>query len=161
MSEAVVLGAMDGLAGWGAAVTLRPATRQPAPAAKPRQKSFNAWLSAEEVANMLLAGEFVEAGVPVPRAFAPLAIESALSSVERWTREGRIFSIHDLYPRYQFDAHGRPHPTVERAIEVLGSADPLRVGNWFTAPNAYLNGRRPQELLAIAPGQVLRALEHS
>ncbi len=158
MSESAVLGGIGSRVSWGS-VAFRHGMRQDPPKAKPR--TFSAWLSAEDVAHLLLSGEFLDAGVPVPRKFAPQAVASAISSVERWTREGRIFAIHDLYPRYQFDSRGRPYPPVERALAVLGSAELLRVGNWFATPNIHLGGRRPQELLPTAPGEVLRALEHS
>jgi len=142
----------------------REARREPARAPQGTQgsgapRTGAAWLSVEEVAHLLLAGEFVEARVPVPARFSPEALASAVSSIERWREEGRVFAIHDLYPRYQFDNRGRPHPAVERALMALGSADALRLGNWFSAPNRHLDGKRPQELLAIAPVDVLRALE--
>ena len=156
MSDVMVLGGMRNPVIWGSTLFQR-GTREEPRASKPQ--TGNAWLCAEDVARLLLAGEFLDAGVSVPAAFAPQALASAVSSVERWTQEGRIFAIHDLYPRYQFDRRGRPHPPVERALARLGDEGVLRVGNWFATPNEYLQGRRPQELLASAPADVLRALE--
>jgi len=127
---------------------------------KPPQ-TINAWMTTEEVAHLLLSGEFLEVGVPVPVTFAPLALESAVSSVKRWEQEGRIFAIHDLYPRYQFDSRGRPYPAIERALAILGASDLLKIGNWFAAPNAHLQGRRPRELLGTRSAEVLRALEQA
>lgn len=158
MSEALVLGAAGTTLSWGSAAFSR--SSWPAPQRKQPQVG-NAWLSAEDVAHLLLSGEFLDAGVAVPTRFAPQAVASAVSSVERWRDEGRIFAIHDLYPRYQFDSRGRPHPAVERTVKVLGAEDVLRLGSWFSSPNRYLEGRRPQELLSIAPVDVLRALEHA
>ncbi|HXY21075.1 MAG TPA: hypothetical protein VEI29_00220 [Burkholderiaceae bacterium] len=124
-------------------------------------QTINAWMTVEEVAHLLLSGEFFEVGVPIPATFAPLALESAVSSVKRWQQEGRIFAIHDLYPRYQFDSRGRPYPAIERALAILGTWDLLKVGNWFASPNAHLQGRRPRELLASASADVLRAVEQA
>jgi hypothetical protein len=142
---------------WGSALFQREARDQPRAPARPQPG--NAWLCAEDVARLLLAGEFVDAGVAVPASFAPQALESATSSVRRWIQEGRIFAIHDLYPRYQFDRRGRPYPAIEHVIARLGGKGDLRVGNWFATPNEHLQGRRPQELLATAPADVLFALE--
>ena len=97
----------------------------------------------------------------MPASFAPQALESAASSVRRWTQEGRIFAIHELYPRYQFDRSGRPYPSIEQVIARLGDEGELRVGNWFATPNEYLQGRRPQELLPTSPADILRALERA
>jgi len=153
MAQALVLGGF-GSRVWGSHAF--PRGQRDAQQSQP--KAINAWMSAEDVADLLLSGEFLDAGVPIPATFAPLAVESAVSSVRRWQQEGRIFAIHDLYPRYQFDSRGRPYPTIERALTALGSSDLLRVGHWFASPNLHLNGRRPQELLASAPAEVLRAL---
>lgn len=158
MSQMLVYDARQASLSWG---NFTSRTRVAAEPRRARPRGGNAWLSAEEVADLLLAGEFTDAGVPVPSRFAPQAVESALQSVERWTREGRIFAIHELYPRYQFDSRGRPHPAIERALALLGAVDTLRVGNWFAGPNRLLGGKRPQELLATAPRDVLRALEHA
>jgi hypothetical protein len=158
MSDVAVLGRMRNPVIWGSTLFQRGIHDEPR-ASKP--PAGNAWLSAEDVARLLLAGEFLDAGVCVPASFAPQALTSAVSSVQRWTQEGRIFAIHDLYPRYQFDRRGRPHPPVERALARLGDGGVLRVGNWFATPNEYLQGRRPQELLATAPSDVLRALDRA
>jgi len=108
---------------------------------------------------MIVAGEYLDAGVMPPARLAPPALASAVNSVYRWTSEGRIFAVHELYPRYQFDDNGRPHAAVEQVLLHLGTTDLLRVGNWFAEPNVHLDGRRPQDLLASASAQVLQALQ--
>lgn len=156
MSDVMVLGAWGNSLGWNPA--LFPRGRQPEPQSR-KAPAGNAWLTAEDVARLILRGEFLDAGVSVPSRLAPQALASALDSVQRWTREGRIFAVHDLYPRYQFDDRGRPYPAIESALAQLGGANTLAVGNWFATPNRTLHGRRPQELLASAPADVQRALE--
>lgn len=156
MAQTLVLGGF-GTRVWGSVALPRG---QQDSQRKPPQ-AINAWMTAEEVAHLLLSGEFLEAGVPVPATFAPLALESAVNSVKRWEQEDRIFAIHALYPRYQFDSRGRPYPAIERALAVLGSSDLLKVGNWFAAQNVHLQGRRPRELLASASAEVLRALKQA
>lgn len=117
------------------------------------------WLSAQDVAQLIVAGEYLDAGVPPPARFAPPALASAVNSVYRWANEGRIFAVHELYARYQFDERGRPHAVVEQVMRRLGPTDVLRVGNWLSTPNPHLEGRRPQDLLASASAEVLRALQ--
>ncbi len=149
---------------WGAADVSNagrawPQGKRPLPAVVARPLTFNAWLSADEVALLILSGECAEAGISAPARFSPEAVASAVNSVKRWTEEGRIFAIHELYPRYQFDSRGRPHAPVERALAVFGRSEALRIGNWFAAPNPSLGGKRPQELLATAPAFVVLALQ--
>ena len=158
MSSVQVLGVMGNSLLWKSA-QIEP--RAWSGAQKRPVRPGNAWLSAEEVALMVLAGECKDAGVSVPAQFSKQAIESAVCSVERWRDEGRVFAIHDLYPRYQFDGRGHPIVVIERVLAVLGTDDPLRVGNWFSAPHRHLMGRRPQELLAVAPTDVLHALDRT
>ncbi len=159
MSDVMVWGGMRNPVVWGSALFQRGAREEARAPARPQPG--NAWLSADDVARLLLTGEFLDAGVSVPANFAPQALASAVSSVQRWTQEGRVFAIHDLYPRYQFDRRGRPYPCIERAIARLGGEGELRVGNWLATPNEHLQGRRPQELLATAPAEILHALEHA
>ncbi len=167
MSEAVieanVRGATEVAKVWGPtgisnSGTSRYTAKGQSPAPEARPAPYNAWLSAEEVAMLILRGECAEAGISVPARFSAQALQSAVSSVERWAREGRIFAIHELFPRYQFDGRGRPHAAVERVLSVLDRRDPLRVGNWFASANPYLGGKRPQELLGTAPAFVILAL---
>jgi len=164
MSDAMVWGAVRSPAVWGSAIFQRDVRDLPQHASRPqptKPQQGVAWLSADEVAQLLLVGEFLDAGVKVPASFAPQALESAANSVRRWTQEGRIFAIHELYPRYQFDRRGRPYAAIEQAIARLGGQGELRVGNWFATPNEHLQGRRPQELLGTAPADLLRALDRA
>ncbi len=158
MADVMVLGAWGNSLGWSPALFQRG--RSPAAPARPAPAG-RAWLTAEDVAELILRGEFLDAGVSVPARFAPQALASAVSSVQRWTEEGRIFAVHELYPSYQFDERGRPYPAIERALEHLGTGSPMAVGNWFATPNRLLQGRRPQELLSSAPDAVLLALDHA
>jgi len=162
MAEAMMLEAGDVSRVWGSigGATSRTCEAQPRHTPQPagRPSGSHAWLTAEEIALMLLRGECAEAGVSPPARFAPAAVSSAIRSVQRWTEEGRIFAIHELYPRYQFDSRGRPHAPIEHALAALGRRDVLRVGNWFASPNPHLGGKRPQELIATAPAFVILAV---
>lgn len=154
-----VLGTM-GLAAMGDSLAWRTAALESRAGSARSQavRPGSSWLSAEDVAQMVLVAECRDAGVSVPPRFSNQAMASALSSVRRWTEEGRIFAIHDLYPRYQFDERGMPMPVVEHVLSVAGRGDPLAAGNWLSTPHPALLGRRPRELLALAPTDVLHAL---
>lgn len=82
----------------------------------------------------------------------------------RWRAERRVVAVpigdQLLYPGFQFDAEGRPNPTVSRALAWLGS-DPLasdwQTALWFATPTAWLGGRRPVDLLDGDPEAVVEA----
>jgi len=159
MTEALVLGGIGNLIAWGTPPSQVFTAYSGPRKARAQPATSSIWLSAEEVAQRLLTGECREAGVTVPARFAPQALASALSSVQRWTREGRIFCIQNRYAQFQFDSQGRPHPLIESALAILGRADALRVGRWFAGPNQHLGGKCPQDLVASAPEAVQYALE--
>jgi hypothetical protein len=82
----------------------------------------------------------------------------------RWKQEGKIFSVHHqgqtYFPAFEFDPEGRPHPVVERVIELLGeSLSEWELALWFTGSNGWLGGRRPVDLLASEPESVVGAAE--
>lgn len=87
---------------------------------------------------------------------------SALAS--RWRREGRIFSVkhhgRDYFPGFQFDRDGRPRSIVADLLRAFAGAHGWQTALWFTAPNGYLGGRRPVDLLETDPGAVIEAAKH-
>lgn len=86
---------------------------------------------------------------------------AALAS--RWKREGRVFSVRhhgqDYFPAFQLDAEFRPREVVGRVLRALGAAGGWEIALWFVAANGYLEGRRPVDLLAGEPEEVVRAAE--
>jgi len=89
------------------------------------------------------------------------ANRSALAS--RWRREGRIFAVaydhRELYFGFQFDGDGRPLPGVADVLGVLAGWPPWDVALWFVSDNAWLERRRPADMLAVQSHRVLRAAE--
>ena len=86
------------------------------------------------------------------------------SIADRWRQEGKIFSVAyqgaTLYPAFQFDAERHPRPAVARVIQLLGdSTSEWGLALWFAAANGWLDGRRPVDLLASAPEEVVEAAE--
>ncbi|WP_298232089.1 antitoxin Xre/MbcA/ParS toxin-binding domain-containing protein [uncultured Azohydromonas sp.] len=122
------------------------------------------WLSTEQMGEQAELAEALACGTPAAIEDLPAAQRRAAASrVNRWKREGRLFSIprqgRDWYPRYAVDAMFRPLPIIQRVVEAFGEGSPLRIASWMESPNAYLDGQRPRELLEKAPQAVLHALE--
>lgn len=76
-------------------------------------------------------------------------------------RSGALLGIsrghQTLYPGFQFGADGRPLPVI-RALRELAQRvgwSETSVVQWLCAPTTYLDGRRPVELLAAEPDQIL------
>lgn len=82
-------------------------------------------------------------------------------------RAGRIFAVPapggDRYPGFQFDpVRGRPWPALPPVLEILTAtgATGWELLSWFTTPTGWLADRRPADLLATAPAEVLDASRH-
>jgi uncharacterized protein (DUF2384 family) len=72
----------------------------------------------------------------------------------RWRAEQRVVAVPTgdevLYPGFQFTLEGKPHPTVASALSELRSESQVsdwQAALWFVAPNGWLGGRRPVDLL--------------
>lgn len=81
-----------------------------------------------------------------------------------WLREGKIFPIHhdggDYFPSYALDELDgyRPIKAMSDVLRAFGpTKDSLGVACWFASVNGYLGGKRPQDLLATHPDQVVAA----
>ncbi len=105
------------------------------------------WLTAEEIGER---GKFSPSNLAAP--------------ANRWKQEGKIFAVpyqgQDRFPRYGLDEAFRPLPGLEPVLKLFGSISPWRVAVWFESTNAWLENRRPRELLGNEPERVLRAVEH-
>ncbi|OLF53828.1 hypothetical protein [Pseudomonas chlororaphis] len=82
----------------------------------------------------------------------------------KWKRDGLIFALNhhgvDYFPGYGLDPDTgfRPRKAMARILEVFaGSKDGWTLAGWFLTPNGFLGGKRPQDLMASAPEQVLEA----
>jgi hypothetical protein len=104
------------------------------------------WLTADEIGQR---GQFSPSNLAAP--------------ANRWKQEGKIFAVpyqnQDRFPRYGLDEAYRPLPGLEPVLERLGPISPWRIAAWFESTNAWLKNRRPRQLLAAEPEQVLRAAE--
>ncbi|MCO6057511.1 hypothetical protein NG726_12630 [Pseudomonas sp. MOB-449] len=105
------------------------------------------WLSASEVAS--LSG--LDESPPVDQP-------------SEWRRVGKIFAIHhngsEYFPSYALDEQAgyRPLKVMSDILEAFSTTkDSWGVAFWFASANSFLGGKRPQDLLATHPDQVLAA----
>jgi hypothetical protein len=105
------------------------------------------WLTAEEIGER---GKFSPRDVVAP--------------ANRWKQEGKIFAVpyqgQERFPRYALDDAFRPIPALESVLKLFGSISPWRIAVWFESSNAWLDNRRPRQLLRDEPAKVRRAAEH-
>jgi hypothetical protein len=89
------------------------------------------------------------------------AANNASALASRWKTEGRIFAVPsgraDLFPAFQFDAHGQPRPAVKVVVRLLAEANDWGRALWWSAPSGWLGGRRPLEVLSEDPEAVVEA----
>ncbi|EOI7396472.1 integrase [Yersinia enterocolitica] len=82
----------------------------------------------------------------------------------RWKSAGRIFALQlngkDKYPEYALDKGFRPIPVVKQVISLLGEKKtPWGLAIWFGSENSWLGGKKPKDVLATMPKQVLLAVQ--
>ncbi len=90
--------------------------------------------------------------------------ENRAALASRWKREGRIFSVkhrgRDYFPGFQLDREAQPRAVIAEVLAQFGAGYGWETALWFTAPNGYLDGRRPVDLLETDPEAVVGAAEH-
>jgi hypothetical protein len=54
-----------------------------------------------------------------------------------------------LFPAFQLDPVGRPHPLVPKVLAIFGdSLSPYSIASWFRTPQPLLEGRSPAQCMA-------------
>ncbi|THJ45044.1 hypothetical protein [Aeromonas veronii] len=114
------------------------------------------WLTAQEICEL-----------------AGITVKNPSSTPHKWKSSGRIFALtsekKDLYPGYAFGIDGKPLPVMKTVLQhFAGRKVPLAIALWFCSANSWLNGARPQDVLASQPELVthaaameVAAIEHS
>lgn len=83
----------------------------------------------------------------------------------RWRKDGSIFAVEHggvtCFPALQFDAlNGRPLPVIKDLIVALSRYyEGWALALWFVTAQAWLNGKRPLDLLVRKPEIVLEAAQ--
>ncbi|WP_249894564.1 hypothetical protein M1E08_10580 [Erwinia sp. PK3-005] len=95
---------------------------------------------------------------------AQLSTANPSAQPNKWKKTGRIFAIHhngvDYFPAYGLnkDEGFRPLKALAHVIEVFEShKDSWGMAFWFLSANSFLGGKRPQDMLATQPEQVIAA----
>lgn len=83
-----------------------------------------------------------------------------------WKQDRKIFAIEnngkDYFPDYGLDPDKRyrPRPVMADVLRVFGDTkSPWKLAFWFASVNSYLGGKRPLDLLATRPQDVIRAAQ--
>jgi hypothetical protein len=102
------------------------------------------WLTAEQIGEL---GSFSKTNFAAP--------------ANRWKNERKLFAIEydgqNRFPRYALDENYRPLPAVKVVLGILGEISSWRIAAWFESTNAWLDNRRPREVLAREPQKVIDA----
>ncbi len=149
-------GARRGRIGW--LIEAARSSRDPAfDTAQLEQAVQNAWLRDRFLAETETASSEAIAALGHSRS----ANRSALAY--RWREQGRIFGVPYRggfrYPLFQLDLErGRPREVVREVLGILGG----RLGDWgtalwFTGANAWIEGRRPMDVLDDPPALLAAA----
>jgi len=82
----------------------------------------------------------------------------------KWKREGLIFTIKhngiDYFPAFGLDPEKnyKPYPALAAVLKVFaGTRSGWKMAYWFAGLNSFLDDKRPQDLLADKPDQVIAA----
>ena len=82
-----------------------------------------------------------------------------VDTIELWTTEKKNFAIYHneraLYPQYAFDENMHPFPVIAQVQGIFADFSSLSLAAWFESTSSFLRGKRPRELVARAPDQVL------
>lgn len=104
------------------------------------------WLTAQQIGEL---GRFSKSNLAAP--------------ANRWKNERKLFAVEydgqDRFPRYALDENYRPLPAMETVLRILGMISNWRIAAWFESSNAWLDNRRPRDVLATAPEDVIEAVK--
>lgn len=119
-----------------------------------RREALNARIFADAI--WLLARELSEK--------ANFKSSNPSAGPNRWKLAGKIFAIQhngkDYFPEYALDEGYRPLPVVKEVMALFGgSKTPWGLAIWFGSENSWLGGRKPRDVLATQPEQVLLAAQ--
>jgi hypothetical protein len=118
-------------------------------------------MQARAISRIIVSGDWLTV-----REMADVADQSITNSsacISEWKERGLIFSIQfqgeDYYPSFALDPKRQffPRPELMPMLTILANRSSWELAFWFDSPNGYLGGRRPKELLATEPENVLLA----
>lgn len=85
------------------------------------------------------------------------------AAARKWKEKGQLLSLEingqEMYPAYMFGTDSVPLPIIQEIILALHGWDPVAMAGWFESTSSFLSGKRPRELVAKNPSQVLSAAQ--
>ena len=128
----------------------------------PAHMMAEARMTASARSEVLATGDWLTAAQVAE--LAGFSTSNPSAQPNKWKKDAQIFAIRhlglDYFPAYGLDAESgyRPVKSLAHILAVLGAAkDGWGLAYWFASANSFLGGKRPQDLLALAPDQVLAA----
>lgn len=84
------------------------------------------------------------------------------AQLNNWRNAYLIFGFHhngiDYFPLFGLDmSRLEPLPAMKEVLATLRRRDPWSIACWFDGVNSYLDGRRPQDVIAGEPDKVIAA----
>lgn len=86
------------------------------------------------------------------------------AQLHKWKRDGAIFAIRrsgiDYFPGYTLDPNQeyRPYRALKKVIALFeGAKEGWGLAFWFQSVNSFLGGKRPMDMLARKPEDVIAA----
>lgn len=127
-----------------------------------RAALVQARMQAEAKAHILEGGDYVRTADIAK--LAGYSDNNPSAQPSKWKREGTIFTVEhngaDYFPLFALnpDKSYKPYPALAQVLRILrGVWSSWGVAFWFAGLNGFLDGRRPQDVLASEPGSVIAA----
>jgi hypothetical protein len=127
-----------------------------------RAALVQARMQAEAKAHILDSGDYVRT-VDIAK-LAGYSDNNPSAQPSKWKRESSIFAVEhngaDYFPLFALnpDKSYKPYPALTQILRILGGRwNSWGVAFWFAAVNGFLDGRRPQDVLAGDPESVIAA----
>lgn len=62
-----------------------------------------------------------------------------------------------VFPLYAFNSVGEPVPVLKDVLNILAGRSPFQIAAWLESPSAYLNAKRPREVLELDATAIVTA----
>lgn len=127
-----------------------------------RAALVQARMQAEAKANILDSGDYVRTADIAK--LAGYSDNNPSAQPSKWKREGAIFTVEhnsaDYFPLFALnpDKSYKPYPALAQVLRTLnGSWSSWGIAFWFAGVNSFLDGQRPQDVLASDSESVIAA----
>lgn len=130
----------------------------------PQHMMLEAKMAAEARSAVFATGDWLTAAQIAE--LAGFSSSNPSAQPNKWKKDGQIFAVRhkgiDYYPGFALDAgeNYRPFKALKDVIQLFGERKSAwGLAYWFASANSFLDGKRPQDLLANEAAQVLAAAQ--